>query len=137
MSTNEMTFSRVTGAADDVANGITETPEGMRPRLGALSLQRWKPTKWGVALTANSPPSSGVARVRLMAADAEIATMQLNLTGNDVTSDAIDVDLSQVLGDMPLYVVLDITTAANTGIVLDMDSRMEINVPTAVGGCLS
>lgn len=137
MNTAELTFSPVKAAGDSTGSNVANTPAGMRPKLGALALPRWKPTTWGVAVEASAAPASGSVTVKLMAGGTEIASQVLALTGNLVTSSSVQADLSQVLGETELSVQLDVGAATDAGIVLTLYSRLEVNVLAQASGCVS
>lgn len=137
MQTSELTFCLISAAGDQTGTAVAATPDGMMPTLGALSLLRWKPTSWGVAVSASAETATGSVTVRLFAGDDEIASMQLSLAGQVVASSSRSVDLAAALGDTPLRVSLDIGAATEAGITLSVQSRLEIHQLAAAGGCLS
>lgn len=139
MQTSELTFCLISAAGDQTGTAVAATPDGMMPTLGALSLLRWKPTSWGVAVSASAETATGSVTVRLFAGDEEVANMQLSMAGpgQRVASSSRSVDLAQALGDTPLSVQLDVSEATDAGVTLTVQSRLEIHQLAAASGCLS
>lgn len=120
-------------AADAVA--ATDTPENLRPTLGPLAQLSYKPASWAYLVRFSATPTQGAADIKLMAGATVIRSDSVSFNGNSLISGAVAVDLSQVAGETPLRVEIDVTSAADAAITATVDSTVSVEQPVVVSGC--
>lgn len=120
-------------AMDAIA--ATDTPENLRPTLGPLSQLTYKPTTWAYLVRLSANPTIGTAEVKLLAGATVIRTDSYALNGVASLSNRVSVDLSQVSGEQPLNVQINVTAAADAGITATVDSVVDVETPVSVTGC--
>lgn len=113
----------------------TDTPENMRPTLGALSQLTYKPTTWRYMVKMSAAASQGTAEITLLAGATVIRTDTYQLSGLFTFSNQVPVDLSQVQGEQPLSTRVNVTAAADAEITATVDSVVDVETPLSVTGC--
>lgn len=117
------------------ATGQTETPAEFCPDLGQLANLRYKRTSWRYLMRLSAAPTTGMAKVELVAGATVIKSVTVALSGVTQVSGNTAVDLSAVAGETPLVCRVDVTGAADAGITATVDSVVDVESPLIASSC--
>lgn len=124
---------KMIAALDAVAT--TSTPDSLATNLGPLVQLRYRPARFKFHARTDQAPIQGEVVIKLTAGSQEIYTQTVNLNGvTEITQD-VAVDLLSLNGETPIKTVVEVTSAADAGRSLQIDSRLEIDVPGITSGC--
>ncbi len=130
----ELNFEPKMGVALD-AVATTGTPDSLTNSLGPLVQLNYRPARFKFHARTDQAPTQGAAEIRLMAGATVIYSQAVSLIGvTEITQD-VAVDLLSLNGETPLKTEVEITTAADAGRTLTIDSRLEIAIPGVIAGC--
>lgn len=134
MQTTSFDLCPLKVAGDVAAPAAASTPDAMAGRLGAMALPRWKPATFAIAVQPSAASAQGVITAHLKAGGDTLKSITLDVSGAGLVADKVDVDLSAVQGDTLLTAEIDVDTATDGGVTLDVYSRLEVRAVPA-GGC--
>lgn len=117
------------------AAGVYTTPAALRAKLRSVANLAYKNASFGVSARLSSAASAGSITVRLTDGVTDYASLLLDLTLGQQISASQDVDLGAVPGQTPLYIAVDVGTAATGVTSIDLDSKLALEMPTTVMGC--
>ena len=118
-----------------VTVGAYTTTAGFRETLGPLSYLAYKPAKFRVLVRAPDANGAGAITVKLTDGTTDLASVPVDLAAAQVTTVAVDVDLSGVAGASQLRVVVDVGTAADVSTEVTVDAKLEVEQPLVMSGC--
>lgn len=121
-------------AGDATGTAVASTPSPMAARLGAMALPRWKPATFAVAVQPSAGSADGEITVHIKAGSTTLKSITLDVSGAGLVANSADVDLATVQGDTELRAEVDVTTATDAAVVLDVYTRLEVRAVPA-GGC--
>ncbi|WP_432209984.1 hypothetical protein [Marinobacter alkaliphilus] len=120
-------------ALDTVAT--TSTPDAMATEIGPLVALNYRPARFQFLGRLDAQATQGEAVVKLTAGSTIVYSQTIALNGVTQFSNDVGVDLSGVNGETVLKTEVEVTSAANAGRTLQLDSRVEISVPGISTGC--
>ena len=134
MQTSSFDLCPLKVAGDATGSNVARVPSAMAARLGAMALPRWKPATFAVAVQPSASSAAGEITAHLKAGGSTLKSITLDVSGAALVASSVDVDLSAVQGDTELTVQIDVGTATDAAVVLDVYSRLEVRAIPA-GGC--
>jgi|25_taG_2_1085351.scaffolds.fasta_scaffold02501_8 hypothetical protein len=120
--------------AADSAAVVYTTPAAHRYQLGGLGLLEYVRAKLRVAVRFDQVPTQGEAVVTLSDGTADIASVDVDMTGGDQDF-ALDIDLGQVSASALLRVVAEVTSAADAGRTMQVAGCIEVETPLISSSC--
>lgn len=118
-----------------VANNAYTTPAVLRKKLRSVANLAYKNATFAASLRLSAAASAGSVTVRLTDGSTDYASLVMDLTTGQQIGASQDVDLAAVAGSTALYVAVDVTTAAAGVTSIDMDAKLDLEMPTTVMGC--
>ena len=134
MQTSSFDLVPLRVAGDATGTAVAATPSPMAARLGAMALPRWKPATFAVAVQPSAASADGAVTVHIKAGATKLKSITLDVSGAGLASNSVDVDLATVQGDTELTAEVDVDTATDAAVVLDVYTRLEVRAVPA-GGC--
>lgn len=120
---------------DAVTVDAYTTTAGFRETLGPLSYLAYKPATFRVLVRAPEANGAGEITVKLTDGTTDLASVPVNLAAAQVTTVAVDVDLSGVSGAAQLRTIVDVGTAADVSTEVTVDTKLEVEQPLVLSGC--
>jgi hypothetical protein len=114
---------------------LTQTPADMAPTMGPLARLIFKPARIQYCIRLSASSATGAATFKLLAGATEIYSEELGLSGETLITNEIEVDLSTVQGQQKLSIVLDVTTAMESGTTGTISANLAVENPTIIVGC--
>jgi hypothetical protein len=120
------------GAPATVAH-TTAQPWG--PTLGDLAFIPYRRALARYKISTSALATVGSITFDVVAGGVVRGSKEIDLTAGANQSGQIPVDLATVAGETPVYVRVTINESADSGVTMQLDAALDIEVPLIVSGC--
>lgn len=116
-------------------NSIYTTPDVLRTKLRSVANLVYKNAVFSAAVRLPAAATAGAITIRLTDGITDYAALSVNLTVGQLITVQADIDLSKAAGSTPLFVAVDVGTAAAGPASVTIDAALQLEMPTTVTGC--